>query len=311
MCLSYFLIRRCRRWVLHLNWIQKETKSHVQLLACTPLQPNTHTMGHIVLDLTSLAYQPMTKSREWSGHPRRHVTFAVTEQNLAYPAHTRDLQEDEDNGSLVHPDHTVVSGDEDGQPLVRPASRKELVKEKCDPAADHRIPARVGRRKGPPMWQDPTVALWQNVSVNSRERSKDVSILGRKAEGEALCKIINKLSDERNLRVLHLRHYHMSTAQFKKRTTHLDIPGKVYDHYQDVLKTCPFCNSTKPRPESSRVSGLRAEEFGDLIFFWSWIGKVGDRTFGFLIVMDGTMSHLTAFPCKRTSPSWVISKLHE
>ena len=29
---------------------------------------------------------------------------------------------------------------------------------------------------------------------------------------------------------------------------------------------CPFCNSAKTRPERSRVSGLRAKKFGDLIF---------------------------------------------
>ena len=45
-----------------------------------------------------------------------------------------------------------------------------------------------------------------------------------RAEGEALRNIISKLSEERNLRDLHLKHYHMSTAQLKKRTTHLEIP---------------------------------------------------------------------------------------
>ena len=58
----------------------------------------------------------------------------------------------------------------------------------------------------------------------------------------------------------------MSTAQFKKRRTHLDILGKSYDLYQHVLKACPFCNTIKPRPERSPVGGLRAEEFGDLMF---------------------------------------------
>ena len=48
---------------------------------------------------------------------------------------------------------------------------------------------------------------------------------GKKAECEALRNIVTKLFDESNLRDLHLKHYHMSTAQFKKRTTHLDIPG--------------------------------------------------------------------------------------
>ena len=77
---------------------------------------------------------------------------------------------------------------------------------------------------------------------------------------------INKFSDERNLRDFHLKHYHMSAAQFKKKKTHLDIPGNFKNYYQHVVKTCPFCNSIKPRPERSHVSGLRAEEFGDLIF---------------------------------------------
>ena len=77
---------------------------------------------------------------------------------------------------------------------------------------------------------------------DSRERSEEVSILGSKPDGEALQNIINKLSDVRNLKDLHLKHYLITTAQFNKRTTHLDIPGKFYDLYQHVVKTCPFCN---------------------------------------------------------------------
>ena len=38
------------------------------------------------------------------------------------------------------------------------------------------------------------------MSRNSRERSEEVSILVRNPDGEALRNIINKLSDERNLR---------------------------------------------------------------------------------------------------------------
>ena len=63
---------------------------------------------------------------------------------------------------------------------------------------------------------------------------EETSIMCKKSEGEALRNIVNKLSDERNLKDLHLKHYHMSTAQFKKRTTHLDIPGRIYDLYQYV-----------------------------------------------------------------------------
>ena len=45
------------------------------------------TMGQIVLDLTSLAYQPTTKSRERSGHPKGHVTFAKAERKTAQIMH--------------------------------------------------------------------------------------------------------------------------------------------------------------------------------------------------------------------------------
>ena len=99
------------------------------------------------------------------------------------------------------------------------------------------------------MWQDPTAFLEQEVSRDSHERAEDTSIWGREAEGEALRNITSKLSEERNVRDLHLKHCHMSTAQFKKRTTHLDIPGKIYDLYQHVVKTCRLCNFVKPRPE--------------------------------------------------------------
>ena len=73
------------------------------------------TRGHIVLALTNLASQPTTKSREQSGHPKRRVTFAMSERGPAYPAHAPDMDEDKD---------------EDDKPLVR--SRKEPAKEKSD-----------------------------------------------------------------------------------------------------------------------------------------------------------------------------------
>ena len=126
-------------------------------------------------------------------------------------------------------------GDEDDTPLVQPASRKEPVEKKRDTATDDKdllplVPPRptpaalVRKRKGPPLWQDPAATLEREISEDSRERTEETSINGRNTEGEALRNIISKLSEERNLRDLHLKHYHMSSAQFKKKTTHLDIP---------------------------------------------------------------------------------------
>ena len=217
-----------------------------------------------MLDLTNLAYQP--KPRERSAHPKRHVTCALSEQKSVYPAHTTELDEDEDDKPLVCPDRTAVSENEDDEPFVQLSSRTESIKEERESAAERSIPTPLRRRRGPPVWRDPSATLEQDAPGNSRERSEEVSILGRNPDGEALRSVTKKLSDGRTLRDLHLKHYHMSTAQFKKRTTHLDIPGKVYGLHQHVVKTCPFCNSRKPRPDRSRVSGLRTREFGDLIF---------------------------------------------
>ena len=184
-------------------------------------------MGHIVWDLTSPKHQPTAKSSDRPGHPRRHVTFAMSERKPAYPAHAPDMHEDED---------------EDDKPLARPATRKEPLEEGRDQAIDDEdhaplVPPRPSRplqtaqrqkKKGPPIWQDPTATLEQEVWRDSRERAEETSILGKKAAGEVLRNIINKLSEERKMKDLHLKHYNMSTAQLKKRITHLDIPGRIY-----------------------------------------------------------------------------------
>ena len=76
---------------------------------------------------------------------------------------------------------------------------------------------------------------------------------------KSLLNLIAKLEKEKNLEELHVKHYHMSVAQFKKRTTHLALPGRIYDLYDFVVKKCKVCNVRQPRPHRSRVSGLMAE----------------------------------------------------
>ena len=154
-----------------------------------------------------------------------------------YPVHSPEHDEDDDNKPLVRPDRASVPEDEDDKPLVQPKSRTELIKEKGELVAERSMPTRL-RRIGPPVWRDPSFPLEPDASGNTRERSEEASILGKNPNGEALRNIINKLLDERNLRDLHLTDYHMSTSQFKKRTTYLDLPGHVHDFYQHVVKTC-------------------------------------------------------------------------
>ena len=103
------------------------------------------TMGHIVLDLTCHAYQP--KSRERSTHPKKQVTFPLTEKKSVYPVHLPEPDEDDDDKSFVRSDRTADSEDEDDKPLVQPSSWKELVKEKRESAAERTVPAQLRRRK--------------------------------------------------------------------------------------------------------------------------------------------------------------------
>ena len=88
---------------------------HAIGLYTSPVQHST--MGHIVLDLTSLVCQP--KSRERSDRPTKHVTFALSEGKSG-------LDDDEDDKPLVRSNRTTVSEDEDedNKTLVQPASGK-------------------------------------------------------------------------------------------------------------------------------------------------------------------------------------------
>ena len=133
------------------------------------------TVGHIVLGSTCLAYQP--KSRERSARPTKHATFALSQQKLADPAHLQELGDDEDDKPLVRSGHTTLSDDEDDKPLVQPASRSEPVKRES--ASIRRVPTPLRRRKGPPVWRDPSATLEQDVSGTSRERSEGASSLGK------------------------------------------------------------------------------------------------------------------------------------
>ena len=131
------------------------------------------TMGHIVLDLTSLPYKP--KSRERSAHPKRHVTFAVSEQNLHIQLTHVNLTKIKMTNLIVCPKRTAVSEDENDPPLVQ-TSRKEPVAEKRESVAESRVPTQVNS-----VWRDPSATLEQDVSGNSRERSEEVSISLKKS----------------------------------------------------------------------------------------------------------------------------------
>ena len=75
-----------------------------------------------------------------------------------------------------------------------------------------------------------------------------------------------RLIDKSELLKLHLKHYHMNPDNFRKRTSALQIPHSVYKLYEHVCKNCEACQRNHKAPERSRITGMRANAFGDLWF---------------------------------------------
>ena len=58
----------------------------------------------------------------------------------------------------------------------------------------------------------------------------------------------------------------MKLDGFKKRTSQLRLPKDIYDLYEQVVKECETCSRLTDAPPRSKVSGMRAEVFGDISF---------------------------------------------
>ena len=140
------------------------------------------TMGQLVLDWTSLAYQP--KSRERFARLKKHVTFSLS--NFVGPKFSKITHKNWTKREMINllfvqtvQDH-AVSEDEDDKPwsnLATVPSIKEWTSDRkawiCRGTQSSRSNAPLRRRKGSPVWRDPSTTLEQDVSGNSRERSEE------------------------------------------------------------------------------------------------------------------------------------------
>ena len=61
-------------------------------------------------------------------------------------------------------------------------------------------------------------------------------------------RMLEKLNNEVELYKLHVKHYHMSPAQFRRRTSMLGLPGEIYDKYDKIFRTCRVCSTSVPTP---------------------------------------------------------------
>ena len=86
------------------------------------------------------------------------------------------------------------------------------------------------------------------------------------AMAPAYRKMLRKLEDSVELYKLHIKHYHMSPTQFRRRTSMLGLPDSVCQKFEDMYNKCRVCSTSIAPPPRARISGIRSTNFGDVIF---------------------------------------------
>eukprot|EP00435_Cladocopium_sp_Y103_P032963 s108_g8.t1 len=125
-------------------------------------------------------------------------------------------------------------------------------------------------------------------------------------------RIHEKLQSPAELLKLHLKHYHMSTEQLKRRTSALKLPKEIYDKYDAITKSCDTCSKSKVAPSKAKVSGIRSEVFGELTFIDHGEAPINAHSkLQFLLLFDGATSLTTAYVVQNRSDATSISLLLE
>ena len=107
-------------------------------------------------------------------------------------------------------------------------------------------------------------------------------------------KMLRKVEDSVELYKLHVKHYHMSPTQFRRRTSMLGLPVSVYEKYEDMYNKCRVCSTSIAPPPRARVAGIRATNFGDVIFVDHAEIQLRKGKYVVLLVLDGASNLLCA-----------------
>eukprot|EP00435_Cladocopium_sp_Y103_P062674 s690_g24.t1 len=128
----------------------------------------------------------------------------------------------------------------------------------------------------------------------------------------ALQRIHGQLQSPTELLKLHLKHYHMSTEQFRRRTSALKLPKEIYDKYDASNKSCDTCFKSKVAPSRAKVSGIRSEVFGELTFIDHGEVPINAHSkLQFLLLFDGAASLTTAYVVQNSSDATTTSLVLE
>ena len=133
-----------------------------------------------------------------------------------------------------------------------------------------------------------------NESLEPRRTS--VPLPGSEAQAltPAYRKMIKRLDDKVELYKLHVKHYHMSPTQFRRRTSMLNLPERIYEKYEDVFNKCRVCSMSVAPPPRAKISGIRASVFGDVVFVDHCEIELKKKKYVVLLVLDGATNLLWA-----------------
>ena len=107
-------------------------------------------------------------------------------------------------------------------------------------------------------------------------------------------KMLRRLNDKVELYKFHVKHYHMSPSQFRRRTSMLGLPDEIYEKHQEVYNKCRVCSTTVAPPPRARISGIRASHLGDVIFVDHCEIELKKNKYVVLLVLDGATNLLWA-----------------
>ena len=178
----------------------------------------------------------------------------------------------------------------------------ELEKE-LDMELDKSDDVRKRRPKGDDVEYSPSSddERWEkakNKPGNESFEPRRISVPLPGSEAQALTpayrKMIKRLDDKVELYKLHVKHYHMSPTQFRRRTSMLNLPERIYEKYEDVFNKCRVCSMSVAPPPRAKISGIRASVFGDVVFVDHCEIELKKKKYVVLLVLDGATNLLWA-----------------
>ena len=138
----------------------------------------------------------------------------------------------------------------------------------------------------------------KNKPGNESLEPRRISVPLPGSEAQALTpayrKMIKRLDDKVELYKLHVKHYHMSPTQFRRRTSMLNLPERIYEKYEDVFNKCRVCSMPVAPPPRAKISGIRASVFGGVVFVDHCEIELKKKKYVVFLVLGGATNLLWA-----------------